>query len=73
MGGVASAVNGCAPDISVKVAARNIVTANSKSQLDGLEQGRWAYLFDEGLIDVTEADVWANAVWREATDRDDGD
>ncbi len=27
------------------------------------DQGRWAYLFDEGLIDRATADAWADEIW----------
>jgi hypothetical protein len=57
------AIGFCAADVDIKVAARNIVTAYWKIQLDGWGQNRWTYLFDEGLIDATEAEAWAEEVW----------
>jgi hypothetical protein len=32
-------------------------------QVNAWEQCRWAYLFDEGLIDGKTANVWAAEVW----------
>ena len=35
------------------------------------DQGRWEYLFDEGLIDNATANAWADEVWLEAVLDDD--
>jgi len=44
-------------------AAKEVVTDFWRMQLNSWEQPRWAYLFDQGLIDTKTADVWADEVW----------
>jgi hypothetical protein len=41
-------------------AAKQAITEFWRTQLNG---PRWAYLFDEGLIDSKTANVWADEVW----------
>ena len=43
--------------------AKRLIQTFWRDQYGGWEQERWAYLFDEGLIDSATADVWANEVW----------
>ena len=44
-------------------AAKEVVTEFWRMQVDAWEQPRWAYLFDEGLIDTKTADAWVDEVW----------
>ena len=44
-------------------AAKEAITEFWRMQVNEWEQCRWAYLFDEGLIDSKTANVWANKVW----------
>jgi hypothetical protein len=37
------------------------------------EGPRWAYLFDEGLIDSKTANVWADEVWCTPEEETDGE
>lgn len=43
--------------------AKRLVQRFWSDQYSGWEQERWAYLFDEGLIDATTAEAWADEVW----------
>lgn len=48
--------------------ARQVIIADWQRQA-GEGQGRWAYLFDEALVDARTADAWADAVeWQGDTD-----
>lgn len=54
-------VNG---DVTPIQAARvSIIHFWNQQVYDGAE-GRWAYLFDEGLIDSATANAWADEVWQ---------
>jgi len=44
-------------------AAKEVITEFWRMQRNAWEQSRWAYLFDEGLIDEKTANVWADEVW----------
>jgi hypothetical protein len=44
-------------------AAKEVVSEFWRMQLNSWDQPRWAYLFDEGLIDTNAADAWADEVW----------
>lgn len=44
-------------------AARQVVTQFWRGMYDEYGQAPWVRLFDEGLIDVAEADRWAASVW----------
>lgn len=37
------------------------------------DQGRWIYLFDEGLIDRATADAWADEIWPPEVEEDEGE
>ena len=50
-------------------AAKKAITAYWAGQVEDWDQNRWAYLFDEGLVDENTANAWADAVWT-ATDDD---
>jgi hypothetical protein len=59
-------------------AAKNVIIEYWRSQVDGpdgWDQSRWAYLFDEGLIDDKAANDWADEVWgpEEQEDMDEED
>ena len=56
----------CSAELAPREAARQIVQAWWTFCLEDVEQTRWAYLFEEGLIDRAEAQVWADEVWRDA-------
>ncbi len=48
--------------------ARQVIVGDWQRQASE-GQGRWAYLFDEALVDARTADAWANAVdWQGDTD-----
>jgi hypothetical protein len=49
--------------LSPVAAAKQAITEFWRMQLNAWEQTRWAYLFDEGLIDSKTANVWADEVW----------
>jgi hypothetical protein len=56
-------------------AAKEAITEFWRMQMNAYEQCRWAYLFDEGLIDSKTANVWADEVWcppGEETEEDGG-
>jgi hypothetical protein len=42
---------------------REAITDFWRMQVSEWEQPRWAYLFDEGLIDAKTAYAWADEVW----------
>ena len=43
--------------------AKRIIQGFWEHQRNEWDQERWAYLFDEGLINKTTANSWAEAVW----------
>ena len=43
--------------------AKRIIQGFWEHQRNEWDQERWAYLFDEGLIDLATADAWAEEVW----------
>jgi len=51
-------------------AAKEVVTEFWRMQLNSWEQPRWAYLFDEGLIDTKTSDAWADEVWCQQNEED---
>ena len=51
-------------------AAKEVVTEFWRMQLNSWEQPRWAYLFDEGLIDSKTSDAWADEVWCQPVEED---
>ncbi len=61
----------CSAELAPREAARQIVQAWWTFCLEDVEQTRWAYLFEEGLIDRAEAQVWADEVWRDAEEDED--
>ncbi len=46
-------------------AAKQIIIKSWVSQRNTFDQERWAYLFNEGLIDNATANAWADEVWSE--------
>ena len=44
-------------------AAKDVIVNFWRSQFRGWGQERWAYLFDEGLVDNKVAKAWADEVW----------
>ena len=46
--------------------SRRVVVEDWQRRVAEYDQGRWAYLFGEGLVDETEADAWADDAWGEA-------
>ena len=54
----------------IRDGARRVITEHWKS-LAVNNQGRWAYLFGEGLVDSEMADAWADDVWPAEADEDD--
>ena len=61
----------CSAELAPRAAARQIVQAWWTFCLKDVEQTRWAYLFEEGLIDRAEAQVWADEVWRVEEDEEE--
>jgi hypothetical protein len=53
-------------------AAKEIIIGFWRSQSDDWEQPRWAYLFEEGLIDEKIANDWANEIWPEGAEMEEG-
>lgn len=45
--------------------SRQVVVADWRRRIGEYGQGRWAYLFGEGLVDETEAKAWADEAWEE--------
>ena len=68
-----NAIGHCAMDVAPQEAARKLVQAWWRMQVDGWDQPRWAYLFSTGLIDADEAGRWADEVWPPEPDEDDED
>ncbi len=68
-----NAIGHCPMDVSPREAARKLMQAWWRMQVDGWDQPRWAYLFSTGLIDADEAGCWADEVWPPEPDEDDGD
>ncbi len=52
-------------DETLKEGSRRVVTDDWQRQYGEFNQGRWAYLFFEGLLDGEEAATWADVVWPE--------
>ena len=50
---------------SVEV-AKQVIINSWINQRNTYDQERWAYLFNEGLIDNSTANAWADEVWSEA-------
>lgn len=44
-------------------AAKQVIVEFWRGQVVEWDQGRWAYLFDRGLIDEETANAWADEVW----------
>lgn len=67
------AIGYCDASIPLKEAARHIVIRFWNKQVGEPDEGRWAYLFDEGLISTSEAEEWADEVWdtRPSEDEDE--
>ena len=53
--------------------AKRIIQGFWQYQLNEWNQERWAYLFDEGLIDSATADAWADEIWPQEDCEDDED
>lgn len=53
--------------------AKRIIQGFWEHQRNEWDQERWAYLFDEGLIDSATADAWAEEIWPQdkAPDKED--
>ena len=45
--------------------SRRVVVEEWRHRVAEYDQGRWAYLFGEGLVDEAEADAWADDAWGE--------
>lgn len=50
-------------NITLREGSRNVITNWWTELLRGCDQPRWAYLFNEGLIDEVTANAWADLVW----------
>ena len=46
-------------------AAKGVITEFWRMQVNEWDQCRWAYLFDQGLIDTKTANAWADEIWPE--------
>jgi len=68
-----NAIGHCPMDVPPTEAARTLVQAWWKMQVDGWDQARWAYLFDTGLVGRDEAARWADEVWPPGMDEDEED
>lgn len=66
-----NAIGHCPMDVSPTEAAKALVQAWWKMQVDGWDQERWACLFGTGLIDADEAERWADEVWPPAVEEDE--
>ena len=53
------------PDEGLMQGSRRVITADWEAQYCEFSQGRWVYLFSEGLVGREEAENWADAVWPE--------
>jgi hypothetical protein len=53
-------------------AAKQVIVQSWISQRAAYDQERWAYLFDEGLIDNATAQAWADEAWPEEVADDEG-
>ncbi len=58
-------------DLSPEEAARLAIVAYWKDQVYDVDQGRWAYLFNEGLIDSDTANSWADEAWPDTVSVED--
>jgi hypothetical protein len=66
------AIGFCDAGCALEDAAHDIITGYWREMFDKYDQGQWAYLFDEGLIDEDEAERWAEEVWgSDEIDNDD--
>ena len=52
-------------------AAKEVVAEFWRMQVNAWDQGRWAYLFAQGLIDTKTADAWADEVWCPSAEEED--
>lgn len=52
-------------------AAKKVIIEYWRSQSASADQERWAYLFDEGLIDDQTAHAWADEIWPGENDEND--
>jgi len=53
--------------------AKRIIQGFWEHQRNEWDQERWAYLFDEGLIDSATADAWAEEIWPQDNPPDEED
>ena len=53
--------------------AKRIIQGFWEHQRNEWDQERWAYLFDEGLIDSATADAWAEEIWPQDNAPDEED
>ncbi len=53
--------------------AKRIIQGFWEHQRNEWDQERWAYLFDEGLIDLATADAWAEEIWPQDNAPDEED
>lgn len=58
-------------DLSPEEAARSIIVPYWEGQVYDWDQGRWVYLFNEGLIDSHTANTWADEVWPDTAPEED--
>ena len=63
--GVEDMAVGWLPDNLLKMEAAEQIIIGYWIRQRNQGQERWAYLFDEGLISVSEAELWADEVWPE--------
>ena len=49
----------------LKSGSRRVITQDWNVQSGRFQQGRWVYLFSEGLVHRKETESWADAVWPE--------
>lgn len=52
-------------------AAKEVIIKNWHEQFDSYDQSRWAYLFNEGLIDTAISNQWADEVWDDDANLED--
>jgi hypothetical protein len=53
--------------------AKRIIQGFWEHQRNEWDQERWAYLFDDGLIDSATADAWAEEIWPQVNTPDEED
>ncbi len=51
--------------------AKRLIQSLWCDQYGGADQERWAYVFDEGLIDTATANAWADEIWPPEEDPED--